>query len=211
VMRRFREDGDAGYGSAPRQRRGYHAGMPTLLFVCTGNLCRSPMAATVARNVLAGKAEAVDVISAGLLRPGQPATDEAVKVMGRRGLDLSTHRSRRVGDALVPAPDLIVGMAREHARAVVDVIPGLFPRTFTLKDFVARALSVGPRRAGETLDIYLARVGTDRGFGALVGSSSADDVADPIGCDLRTYERCAAEIEAAVTSLIDLVWPDTVS
>lgn len=211
MMRRFRDAGDASYGSAPRQRRGYDAGMPTLLFVCTGNLCRSPMAATVARNVLAGRTEAVDVISAGLLRPGEPATDEAVNVMGRRGLDLSTHRSRRVGDALVPAPDLILGMARQHARAVVDVMPGLFPRTFTLKEFVARALSVGPRRAGETLDIYLARVGTDRGFGALVGSSSADDVADPIGCDLRTYERCAAEIEAAVTSLIDLVWPDTVS
>jgi protein-tyrosine phosphatase len=183
--------------------------MPTLLFVCTGNLCRSPMAATVARNVLAGRAEAVKVISAGLLRPGEPATDEAVNVMGRRGLDLSTHRSRRVGDALVPAPDLILGMARQHARAVVDVIPGLFPRTFTLKDFVARARGEGPRRAGETLDTYLARVGMDRGFGALVGSSPADDVADPIGCDLRIYEQCAAEIEAAVTSLIDLVWPDT--
>ena len=38
--------------------------MPTLLFVCTGNLCRSPMAAALARNVLAGRAEAVDVISA---------------------------------------------------------------------------------------------------------------------------------------------------
>jgi protein-tyrosine phosphatase len=183
--------------------------MPTLLFVCTGNLCRSPMAATVARNVLAGRAEAVDVISAGLLRPGEPATDEAVRVMERRGLDLRAHRSRRVGDALVPAPDLILGMARQHARAVVDVIPGLFPRTFTLKDFLGRARGEGPRRAGESLATYLARVGKDRGFGALVGSSSADDVADPIGCDLRIYERCAADIEAAVTTLIDLVWPLT--
>jgi len=182
--------------------------MPTLLFVCTGNLCRSPMAATVARNILAGRAEEVTVISAGLLRSGEPATDEAVKVMRRRGLDLSTHRSRRVDDALVPAPDLIVGMARQHARVVVDVIPGLFPRTFTLKDFVARARAEGPRRPGEALDTYLARVGMDRRLGALVGMTSADDVADPIGCDLRTYERCASEIEAVVTTLIDLVWPE---
>jgi protein-tyrosine phosphatase len=165
------------------------------------------MAAMVARNLLAGRAEAVNVISAGLLRPGEPATDEAVKVMGRRGLDLSTHRSRRIGDALVPAPDLVVGMARQHARVVVDVIPGLFPRTFTLKDFVARACGEGPRRAGEALDTYLARVGTDRGFASLVGVSSAEDVADPIGCDLRAYERCAGEIEVAVTTLVDLVWP----
>lgn len=40
------------------------ADVPTLLFVCTGNFCRSPMAATLARNVLAGRAEAVDVLSA---------------------------------------------------------------------------------------------------------------------------------------------------
>jgi protein-tyrosine phosphatase len=185
--------------------------MPTLLFVCTGNLCRSPMAAIVARSVLAGRTEAVNVVSAGLQRGGEPATDETVTVMRRRGLDLSGHRSHRVGDALAPPPDLIVGMARHHARSVVDAIPALFPRTFTLKDLVARAGSEGPRRPGEALEAYLARVGTDRGFGALVGMSAADDVADPIGCDLRTYERCATEIAAAVTSLVDLVWPDTVT
>jgi protein-tyrosine phosphatase len=187
---------------------GYHTGMPTLLFVCTGNLCRSPMAAAVARNVLAGRTEAVNVLSAGLLRTGEPATDEAVTVMRRRGLYLSGHRSRRVGDALVPPPDLIVGMARQHARSVVDAVPALFPRTFTLKDLVARAGSEGPRSPGEALDEYLARVGADRGFGALVGMSSADDVADPIGCDLRTYEQCAGEIVGAVTTLVNLVWPE---
>jgi low molecular weight protein-tyrosine phosphatase len=181
--------------------------MPSLLFVCTGNLCRSPMAAALARGALAGRAETVDVTSAGLLRPGGRATDEAVLVMRRRGLDLSNHRSRRLNDALVPTPDLIAAMARSHARAVVEVSPGLFPRTFTLKDLVARALSEGPRHSGETLDGYLARVGTGRGFGALVGMGSADDIDDPIGCDLRTYERCATEIEAAVATLIGLVWP----
>ncbi len=182
--------------------------MPTLLFVCTGNLCRSPMAAALARNVLAGRAEAVDVISAGLLRGGEPATDEVVHLMKRRGLDLSTHRSRRVGDALAPAPDLIVGMARQHARVVVDLFPHRFPRTFTLKDFVARGRSHGPRRPGEALDAYLARVGADRAFGALAGMNSADDIADPIGRDLPAYERCAAELEVAVTALADLAWPE---
>jgi protein-tyrosine phosphatase len=169
------------------------------------------MAAAVARKVLAGRTENVNVVSAGLLRTGEPATDEAVTVMRRRGLDLSGHRSRRVGVALIPPPDLIVGMARQHARLVVDAIPGLFPRTFTLKDFVARARSEDPRRSGEALDAYLVRVGADRGFGALVGMSSAEDVADPIGCDLRTYERCATEVAVAVTSLVDLVWPNPVT
>ncbi len=184
------------------------AGVPTLLFVCTGNLCRSPMAAALARNVLAGRAEAVDVVSAGLLRGGEPATDEVVHLMKRRGLDLSAHRSRRVDDALVPPPDLILGMARLHARAVVDGFPQLFPRTFTLKDLVVRGRSQGPRRPGEALDTYLARVGADRGFETLAGTNSADDIADPIGGDLPAHERCAAELEVAVTALADLVWPD---
>jgi len=183
------------------------AGVPTLLFVCTGNLCRSPMAAALARNVLAERAEAVDVLSAGLLQGGEPATGEAVELMKRRGLDLSTHRSRRLGDALAPPPDLILGMAREHALAVVDLLPQLFPRTFTLKGLVARGRSHGPRRPGEALDTYLARVGADRSF-ALAGTSSADDIADPIGGDLLAYERCAAELEVAVTALAGLVWPD---
>ena len=181
--------------------------MPTLLFVCTGNLCRSPMAAALARNVLAGRAEAVDIVSAGLLHGGEPATDEVVHLMKRRGLDLTTHRSRRLGGALAPPPDLILGMAREHARAVVDVFPQLFPRTFTLRDLVARGRGQGPRRPGEALDTYLARLGADRGFGALAGMSVADDIADPIGGDLPAYERCAAELEVAVTVLADLVWP----
>jgi len=184
------------------------AGVPTLLFVCTGNLCRSPMAAALARNVLAERAEAVDVLSAGLLQGGEPATGEAVELMKRRGLDLSTHRSRRLGDALAPPPDLILGMAREHALAVVDLLPQLFPRTFTLKGLVARGRSHGPRRPGEALDTYLARVGADRSSGALAGTSSADDIADPIGGDLLAYERCAAELEVAVTALAGLVWPD---
>lgn len=186
--------------------------MPTLLFVCTGNLCRSPMAAAFADSLLKTRSDAVTVMSAGLLRAGEPATAETVKVMQRRGLDVRTHRSRGLADALMPAPDLVIAMTRQHARAVVDLVPELFRRTFTLKDLVARAAIQGRRLPGESLDTYLARVNGERRFGALVGMNSADDVADPIGRDLRTYERCAAEVEAAVTTMVDLLWPpDTVT
>src|SRR5215467_8399031 len=108
--------------------------MPTLLFICTGNQCRSPMAATLARNLLAGRSGGVDVVSAGLLPGGKPAIDEVLHLMKRRGLDASGHVSRQLGDALAPPPDLIVGMAREHALAVVDLAPDLLSRTFTLND-----------------------------------------------------------------------------
>ena len=182
------------------------AAVPILLFVCTGNICRSPMAEAVARRELEGSG-GVTVISAGLLSAGRRPPAETTKVMGQLGLDVSAHRSRRLGDALAPLPDVILAMAREHARAVVGDNPELFPRTFTLKDFVRRGREVGPRMAGEDLPAYLVRVGGGRSFASLAGATSADDVADPIGAGLRTYERCAAEIEDLVTAALTLLWP----
>lgn len=181
--------------------------MTTVLFVCTGNTCRSPMAEALAVHRLQPRVADLAVGSAGLLRAGAPASPGACAVMARRGLDLSAHRSRSLGDALVPAPDLIVAMAREHARAVVETDPALFPRTFTLKDLVARAWREGPRRPAETLAGYLRRVGAHRSFASLAGASVADDVADPIGKDEATFERTAAIIEPLLDDLAGLLWP----
>jgi protein-tyrosine-phosphatase len=167
------------------------------------------MAAAFAARALATKGRpAVSVQTAGTAGAGaRPVTDETAAVLTRRGLDPSGHRSRPLGDCLCPVPDVIVGMAREHARAAVEARPQLFPKTFTLKDLVARATNAGPRRSAEALDAYLARVGAGRGFAVLAGASSADDIADPIGQARAVYERCASEIEPLVTQLVDLLWP----
>lgn len=178
----------------------------SLLFVCTGNQCRSPMAAALATKALAGRAE-VTIASAGTRGGGPGVTRNTALVMARRGLDVSSHRPRSLGTALAPEPDLIVALAREHARAVIEQLPGAFPKTFTLKDLVARAVDAGPRAAGEELDAYLLRVGAGRGFSSLAGATASDDVADPIGQNLATYERCAAELEALVADLANLLWP----
>jgi protein-tyrosine-phosphatase len=186
------------------------AAVPTLAFVCTGNICRSPMAEAIARRELERAPDQVTVISAGLLSAGRRPPAETTKVMQRLGLDVSAHRSRRLEDALEPPPDVILAMAREHARAVIDEAPELFSRTFTLKDLVRRGSGAGPRVTGEDLPAYLARVGNGRSFASLAGATSTDDVADPIGAGLRTYEACAAEIEELVTKALALLWPMTV-
>jgi protein-tyrosine-phosphatase len=86
-----------------------------LLFVCTGNTCRSPFAEGVAR---AARPD-LDVASAGVNAfEGQPCPEDAISVAADLGVDLSAHRSRQLNDAAVACADVIVAMSPEHARAV---------------------------------------------------------------------------------------------
>ncbi|MGH9194987.1 MAG: hypothetical protein ACRD1T_04520, partial [Acidimicrobiia bacterium] len=123
--------------------------MALLLYVCTGNTCRSPMAAALSPGIFGSS---ISVSSAGTLESGRPANPRAVEVISKRRIDISSHRSRNVFEALQPLPDLIIGLASEHIRTVVDSRHELFGRAFTLKEFVRRAKEVGPRHPGEELD-----------------------------------------------------------
>lgn len=206
-----RARGRPGLGGAEAQpgilaRIGRLVGMPTVLFVCTGNLCRSPMAAAFARRALAERGAPVTVLSAGTLGSGRGVTADTARVMARRGLDMSSHRSRLLEDALTGDLDLIVGMAREHARAVVEQRPDAFLKTFTLRDLAARAFDAGPRAPGEDLAAYLQRAAAGRGFSSLAGATASDDIVDPIGQSPAVYERCANEIEGLVGQVVDLLW-----
>jgi protein-tyrosine phosphatase len=83
-----------------------------VLFVCTGNTCRSPFAAAVARR------EGLDASSAGLDVLALRATDEAVLVAREFGLDLGSHTTRRLTDDVVAEADVVVGMTERHAAAL---------------------------------------------------------------------------------------------
>jgi protein-tyrosine phosphatase len=181
--------------------------MTELLFVCTGNLCRSPMGAAFVERLLEGRVEGFSVHSAGLLAAGHPPTAETIQVMSRRGLDLASHRSHSLPASLYPPPDLVIGMGGDHVRAVLEREPNLVGRTFTLKELARRARAAGPRLPGESMEDYLKRLGDGRQIGHLARIHTADDVPDPIGKGLKAYESCAAEIEKLVVELVDLLWP----
>lgn len=84
-----------------------------ILFVCSGNTCRSPMAETLARS-LAGD-RPLDFASAGLsAQDGSPASDEARAAMARRGLDLESHRARKMNEAILAEADLVLAMEARH-------------------------------------------------------------------------------------------------
>jgi protein-tyrosine-phosphatase len=91
-----------------------------VLFVCTGNTCRSPLAEAITRAQLDRRGWAhVRVASAGLsAHDGDPATPEAVVVAGRRGVDLSGHRSRALTREIVRWADLVLAMGPTHLSGV---------------------------------------------------------------------------------------------
>lgn len=151
---------------------------------------------------------AAHVHSAGLVSEGVPASANGVRAMARRGLDLSTHRSRPLTPTMVAEADLVLGMAREHVREAVALDPEAFPRSFTVREMARRARFAGPRRPDEDLATWLRRVGTGRRAIDLLGEHPDDDVADPIGRSRRTYERCAGDLEALVDQIATLAFPD---
>lgn len=112
--------------------------MKTILFVCTGNTCRSPMAACM-MNALFTKAGRSDLkaVSAGLAAfDGQPASPGAVHAMAKRGLSLAGHRSQSVSAALLAACDAVFCMSEHHAAALTGHFASL-PPVYALSPAVA--------------------------------------------------------------------------
>jgi len=151
------------------------------------------------------------VASAGMLQSGQPASAHGVDILGGRGLDMTTHRSRAISRELLGSADLILAMAREHVREAVVLDPALWPRTFTLKELVRRGEAAGPRRQDESLQEWLARVAQGRRVADLTGSSPADDVEDPYGGSRAAYERLATELDDLLDRLVAVTFAGTLS
>jgi protein-tyrosine-phosphatase len=148
-----------------------------ILFVCTGNTCRSPMAAAIARKIAADRGLVdLEIGSAGTTAwDGQPATDGALLVGIERQLDVGSHRSRTLTRELVDAQDLILVMSGHHQERAEALGGG--GKTFLLTTYASHGAE-----DRSVADPFGADLETYR--------STADELEDAVR---RAVDRLAAE------------------
>lgn len=185
--------------------------MTSILAVCTGNICRSPMAEGLLRVALERRfgVGAPDVSSAGTTGlEGYEASPEGVEAARELGADIEGHVARRLSTAMAEEADLLLCMASEHRAIVEAATPSLAPRTFTLKELV-RLLESLPVPDGDPFEVRLSAADAARRAGA-VPPSQDDDIADPLGQPLEAYRAIAWELETWIErALVGLYGPVT--
>ena len=175
----------------------------SLLFVCSGNRFRSPLAAALVRRLTLGLP--VEVASAGTLElDGAPPLAEARTVGAGWGLDLSGHRSRVVTPERVAGTDLVLGFEQMHVRhAVVDGAADR-GRVFTLGEFVRLLDDLREPVGGATL-VERARLRVAAAQGARVGALGRldiDELADPFGRSRKVYWTVGDELRRLSLALV---------
>jgi len=171
------------------------------LFVCTGNICRSPTAERLVAayadqhgltQLTASSAGTRAVVGAGVERT-------AAEVLISLGGDPTGFRARDLTAQQAREADLVLTMSRRHRDRVLELAPGAMRRTFTLRE-VARLLQHS--NDGDSTTPLLDRLGAARARYAQEGSD-VDDVLDPIGRDLARFELVGSTIAASLVPLLE--------
>ena len=176
--------------------------MTAVIVVCTGNVCRSPIAEGLLRRATEHRpvGAPITVSSAGTAGwEGSPATPEAVEAAAERGVDISGHIATRLRPGMAAGADLVLCMAREHRDLIAREEPEAAGRTFSLKELV-RLLEDGARTAA-TPAAWIAAAARARA-GAPGTPQPDEDIADPLGLPLDRYRAIASELDDWIDRLV---------
>jgi protein-tyrosine phosphatase len=185
-----------------------------VLHVCTGNICRSPMAERLTvsglERRLGADARRFVVESAGTWgHTGSPMESYALSTLAAYDVDGSEFAARELVAEHVVAADLILGATREHRAAAVVLHPRAAARTFTLREFARLSAAVDPAvlPSGDPVERARALVRAVAGQRGLVPPPrpTDDDVTDPYQAPASAFAACGALVHATLQGPLDLL------
>ncbi len=147
--------------------------MQNIMFVCTGNICRSAMAENMLKKRAKEENLPIKVYSCGTYAEnGDRPTEEAIETMNEYGIDITNHRATNIYNSNIENMDIILCATANHKRVILDIYPNLTGKVFTMKEYVGD---------------------TENGI----------DISDPWGYGLFVYRKCATEINKVVEKIIE--------
>ncbi|AZS17659.1 low molecular weight protein arginine phosphatase [Paenibacillus lutimineralis] len=184
-----------------------------ILFICTGNTCRSPMAEGMLRKLAKDRGMSLDVRSAGVAASeGTSMSAHAAAVLRDQGIE-DRITSTPLSEGLVDWADLILTLTGGHRRHVIQYFPVAADKIYTLKEYVENDLQV--LEAQDELHQLVAELELDRALGKeldtarqrrlaeLLRQMPAYDISDPFGGSRMEYNATALEIRSALEQLLD--------
>jgi len=146
-----------------------------IMFICTGNICRSAMAHCILEDKLHGTEH--EVYSCGTYaEDGNQSTFSAIEVMREYGLNLKNHKATNIRNSKIEEMDLILCMTWSHKNMAIQMYPDLKDKIYTFKEYV------NYDETGKDIDIK-----------------------DPWGYDIDVYRFCASEIDKCINKLIKMI------
>ncbi len=144
-----------------------------IMFICTGNICRSAMAHKMLEKRAKEENKDVEVYSCGIYaQNGDIPTYEALTVMKDYGIDLSNHRATNIRNSNIKDMDVILCATTAHKNNVIAMYPELKDRVYTIKEYA--------------------------GF-----PQNDIDIKDPWGYGIEVYRKCAKELEDCINKIME--------